>query len=229
MSFPNWQLHRGYWQGGIRENTLSAFIEAKNQGCQMVEMDVQLNKDGVPHVFHDYDLKKFFHIDKKIKQISSDDLNALNVPTLSTILKSREIPQYLNIELKSLEIWARRLPYKVCDLVAKYEREEDVMISSFNPMCLYWARKALPEVKRGLLIGHPDALFDWKFGVSVALARPDYINAHYKLVDNEKARKKLLKYGRPLMVWTVNDYEKAEAYLGRGASSIISDNPPPAG
>jgi glycerophosphoryl diester phosphodiesterase len=226
-SFPKWQLHRGYWQEGIRENTLAAFVEAKNIGAKMIELDVQLSKEKVVHVFHDFDLKKFFHVDQKVNRVSSDDLEALNVPTLQSVLESHSIPRYINIEIKSIDFWARALPLEVCRLVSEAEKESEVLLSSFNPMCLYWARKVLPQVPRALIIGQREPLFDWKFSWSMRLAAPHFINAHYKLIDAEDSRNYLQSFSRPIMVWTVNDVDKAKFYLKRGASSIISDLPPP--
>jgi glycerophosphoryl diester phosphodiesterase len=37
------------------ENTLEAFRAAYESGCDMVEFDVQLSRDGVPFIFHDDD------------------------------------------------------------------------------------------------------------------------------------------------------------------------------
>lgn len=46
--------HRG-WHEVHAENTLEAFRAAYDAGCDMVEFDVQLSRDGVPMVFHDDD------------------------------------------------------------------------------------------------------------------------------------------------------------------------------
>lgn len=46
--------HRG-WHKVHAENTLEAFRAAYEAGCDMVEFDVQLSRDGVPFVFHDDD------------------------------------------------------------------------------------------------------------------------------------------------------------------------------
>ena len=48
--------HRG-GAGLYPENTLAAFRDAVARGCDGAELDVQLSKDGVVVVFHDYRLK----------------------------------------------------------------------------------------------------------------------------------------------------------------------------
>ena len=44
--------HRGY-SGRFPENSLLAFREAAEAGCDMIELDVTLSKDGVPVISHD--------------------------------------------------------------------------------------------------------------------------------------------------------------------------------
>ena len=51
MDFPNWQLHRGFWQEGLRENTMEAFRQAKKLKCEMIELDVQLSSDQILQCF----------------------------------------------------------------------------------------------------------------------------------------------------------------------------------
>ena len=40
-----------------RENTLESLMHAGASGADMVECDVQLTKDGIPIVYHDFNLK----------------------------------------------------------------------------------------------------------------------------------------------------------------------------
>ena len=44
--------HRGY-SGEYPENTMLAFQKAFETGCDGVELDVQLSKDGIPVIMHD--------------------------------------------------------------------------------------------------------------------------------------------------------------------------------
>jgi glycerophosphodiester phosphodiesterase len=53
--------HRGLgknWNGRkslqLGENTLASFIAAANLGANYVEMDVQLTKDNIPVIYHDF-------------------------------------------------------------------------------------------------------------------------------------------------------------------------------
>lgn len=223
MTFPKWQMHRGYWKSGVRENTMEAFEKAFEQGIDMVELDVQISSDGIPHVYHDWTLKRFFHIDKKITRLKSEELSGLNIPRLSEVLKSKRIPKAINIEIKSIDLFCLNLTRKVCKAIVNSKTPKKIMLSSFNPMVLYWARRFLPEITRAQIIGDPKALMASSFHVSLALGKPDYINCSYKLIDHKVTRERLMSFSKPLMIWTVNDPEKAKIYLQRGAKSIISD------
>lgn len=226
MKFPNWQLHRGFWQRGVRENTMEAFKQAKLMDCEMVEMDVQVSRDNVLHVFHDFTLKRFFHINQKIGQTKSEDLTGLNIPRLQEVLESDEVPYYLNIEIKSKSFLSLKVCRAFADLMKKSQPNKKVMVSSFNPFVLFWCRYLIPETPRALLVGNEKTLRSQRFEWALKLTAPDYINCHYSLIDDEDSRELLVYFAKPLMVWTVNDPVKAEEYLTHGAKSIISDLPP---
>lgn len=227
MTFPEWQLHRGYWKSGVRENTMEAFKKAKEVGCEMIELDVQMSRDRILHTFHDYSLKKFFKIDKQIKQINSQDLLALNIPKLADVIESDDVPYYINVEVKTIDLWCRPIMERVCRLLRDFSGKKNVLVSSFNPMCLFWASYATPEIPRALIVGEKKVFNNWKFALSMKLARPQYLNVHYSLVDDSEVHEKLLSLNRPLMVWTVNNAKKALNYLQNTESvvSVISDLP----
>ncbi|MBS0472512.1 MAG: glycerophosphodiester phosphodiesterase [Proteobacteria bacterium] len=83
--------HRG-GAGLYPENTLAAFRDAVDRGCDGAELDIQLSKDGEVVVFHDYKLKpeivrlggKWIAKDRRyfIKDLTLADLKALDVGRL---------------------------------------------------------------------------------------------------------------------------------------------------
>ena len=226
MEFPSWQMHRGYWKKGVRENTMAAFQQAFAADAQMVEMDVQISRDGIPHVFHDYSLKKMFHVDQWVNKTSHEDLKSLNVPTLKEVLESELVPEYFNIEIKSIDFVSYRIARKVYETIISTKHSKKFLVSSFNPMVLHWFFKFDPDIPRALIVGDINYFMGWKFNWAMKLAKPDFINCHYKIIDEEESRARLIGYKKPVMVWTVNDWEKAQFYLTRGAKSVISDDLP---
>ena len=223
--FPNWQLHRGYWKSGFRENTLEAFKEASKSGCEMIEMDVQWSQDRVVHVYHDFDLKRFFKVNKRVDQVVSEDLVGLNIPRLSDVLQSTEIPQFLNIEIKSNNFLCFSLVSRVAKDIERFSHQKVILLSSFNPICLFWSRFFSPLLRRALIVGSKKDLLDWKFRLSFWLSHPDYLNVHFSLLEDPETDKKLKKLGCKIMVWTVNDEKKARSLLKHRVVSVISDYP----
>jgi glycerophosphoryl diester phosphodiesterase len=226
MDFPQWQLHRGFWKEGVRENTLAAFEKAKEMNCEMVEMDVQLSRDGQYHVFHDFSLKRMFHVNQKVGQTSSEDLSGLGIPLLKDILKSDQVPQCLNIEVKSMGLSWRRVK-GLLELLRPFHKKKKVMVSSFNPWVIFWISRWQSELPRALIVGEQKILMSPLFDQYIKWTQPHFINCHYSFIDEAPLRDRVLQFKKPLMLWTVNDYSKARFYLKRGARSIISDLPPP--
>ncbi len=226
MSFPNWQLHRGFWKEGVRENTLEAFQLAKKMGCEMVELDTQLSSDGVFHVFHDFSLKNLFKVDKNLRRIKSSDLQALNIPTLQEVLESDDVPRCLNIEVKSKSWFGFFTANRLLGLLLRCRGNKKVLVSSFNPMVLLGLRVLAPTLVRAYIVSDPAWLASFWFGLCLKLINPDYLNVDQALLDDKDSRERVIAFGKKVMVWTVNDYEKAERYLTRGAKSVISDLPP---
>ena len=54
----------------FRENTIESFKEAAAYGADMVEIDVQLTKDGIPVIYHDFHVK--VNLRKRVCGINGD-------------------------------------------------------------------------------------------------------------------------------------------------------------
>lgn len=76
--------HRGA-RAYAPENTLLSFAKAKTLGCQMVELDVQLSKDGVVMVHHDPSLTRCTDVQAKFPGLKSYDLADFTVAQLSQL------------------------------------------------------------------------------------------------------------------------------------------------
>lgn len=61
------------------ENTLVAFQDAVNLGYVYVETDVHATSDGVLVAFHDNDLSRTCGVDKRISEVTWDDLRSVRV------------------------------------------------------------------------------------------------------------------------------------------------------
>jgi len=92
--------HRGDWRVAP-ENTLAAFAAAlRVPGCDGVEFDVQLSRDGVPVVLHDETLARVQHRHERVDALDAAELGIAGVPTLAETLAMLGPDPFLDVELK---------------------------------------------------------------------------------------------------------------------------------
>lgn len=139
--------HRGLHGGGVIENTLPAFEKAVAMGYG-VELDVQLSKDGIPVVCHDYDLKRVFGVDERVASLSAEELHRIGVPYLSEALAVLNGRVPLVAEMKG-ESADTSVCVKAAELLDVYEGL--YCVESFNPLLMRWFKKNRPQVIRGQL------------------------------------------------------------------------------
>lgn len=148
--------HRGLHnnKSNAPENSLEAFRLAVESGYG-IELDVQITKDLVPVVFHDYNLKRVCGVDKKISDLDYEDLlnyklfkSQERIPTLHEVLECIDGKVPLIVELK--------IPWKPDNTCIAASGELNsynglYCIESFNPFGLVWYKKHYPKIVRGQL------------------------------------------------------------------------------
>ncbi len=223
---PKWQAHRGYWVQGAAENSVQAFRQAKGQGYEMCELDVQMTKDLVPVVFHDKDLKRLHNDQRKISECSFDEFKSITgLSSLKEVLLDSSLTPYFNVEIKSAFFANDPLATLVAQVIKETKSENRVLISSFNPWCLAKIKSLLPEVPRALLVTQESAR--WNMYYLRRMLTAPFVQPHILHLDEKMLNEKtILRLGRsniPYAVWTVNDEKKAQKFLDLGAKSIITD------
>ena len=87
--------HRGLHdnEGEAPENSMAAFQKAVEAGLGM-ELDVQVTKDGIPVVFHDFKLERICGVEGKVVEHTYEELQAYTlcqskerIPRLSDLLQ----------------------------------------------------------------------------------------------------------------------------------------------
>jgi glycerophosphoryl diester phosphodiesterase len=92
--------HRGDWRRAP-ENTLPAFAAALAiPGCDGLELDVRAARGGVAVCYHDETLTRVHGIDRRVDEMTADELETLGVPTLETVLTTLPRRAFLDVELK---------------------------------------------------------------------------------------------------------------------------------
>ncbi len=202
------------------ENSRKAFALAVEKGYG-IELDVQLTKDQIPIVLHDYNLKRACNSEVEVSSLTYEELQAYplfqsqeRIPTLKEVLELVNGRVPLIIELK-IPWRADPLCSKVAELLEGYKGF--YVIESFNPFGLMWYRKHHPEVIRGQLStdfikekieGNVVQYFLLKHLLLNFLTKPDFIAFHhvYKTALSFTICRKLFRT-KPV-AWTIQTEEQ---------------------
>lgn len=231
--YPRIIAHRG--AGKLApENTLAAMQLGFQLGQRMVECDVKLSADDIPVLMHDTNLDRTSNGSGPLRALSWAQLAQLDagrwhsvafegepIPRLDQILSwLLEKGMLANVEIKpspGLETYSGDLIARSC---AKHWVDQKVacLLSSFSEPALHAAMLAAPQLPRALLM---DRLFpDW-------LARCRRLSCvavdwHERLVTAALIRDAHAA-GLRVLVYTVNDPQRAAQLLAWGVDSVITD------
>lgn len=210
--------HRGLHSETVPENSLEAFSLAVDNGYG-IELDVQLSSDGEVMVFHDYTLTRMTGVEKKLNDLTKDELKALTlkntseaIPTLEEVLTLVDGKVPLLIELKGEDL-DTRLCEKAANRLKAYKGK--YCIESFNPLLIKKMKNFLPNAFYGQL--YTNVCREHGFNIINALltcmalnflSSPDFIA--YNKVDRNSFPVKLTTkfYKAPRFVWTVKTAEE---------------------
>lgn len=216
------------------ENTLAAFALAAAQGADGVELDAQRCGSGEVVVLHDESLGRTtgyaglvtqtaYAVIRKLEAGSrkAERYRGERVPLLAEVLAA--FPSLVNVELKCERADDRGLTAEVVRVVREARAEERVLLSSFNPLCLWRARALAPELLRALLFEEEQ---HWVLrsavsapAVGAAALHPQEVLATPERVARWRRR------GYAVACWTIDDPEAAENLYRSGVSGIITNRP----
>lgn len=226
MPLPRWIAHRG---GGslAPENTLAGIRLAARLGYRAVEFDVMLSGDGTPVLIHDETLERTTSGRGPVAATPDATLFALDagggerVPRFAEAAAlCRELGLLANVEIKPASGYERPTAEVVARLTAELWRGAPVqpLLSSFSLEALEIARDLAPEIERGVLFEAVPA--NWLSEIQ----RLQAVSLH---CDGDLLTDPVLVEARgrgiPVLCYTVNSPEKANALFGRGVSALFTD------
>ena len=143
------------------ENTLPSFQAAVESGCDMIETDVQLSKDGVLVLMHDHSVERTTNGSGMVKDLTFSQLRDLcvggkeetQVPTLEELLQLMENTGLtLNLEIKEYFSVENRQRCEECiekcvELVEKYGFGDKMVFNSFDAYVLEYIAEKYPKYK----------------------------------------------------------------------------------
>ena len=238
--------HRALHDGNVaRAENQFAAIDAAIAAGFGIEIDIQPSRDGVPMVFHDYDLRRVTEASGAIATWSAADLSRVayvtgerGVPTLEAVLDRVAGRVPLLVEIKdqdgALGPNVGRLETAVAALIARYTGP--IVVMSFNPHSVAALAGLAPDVTRGLTTCSFTET-EWSLVPSARRAQlaqiPDYSAVGASFVSHDwrdlaSARvAELRDHGAAILCWTVRSPE-TEAAARRVAQNITFEGYLPA-
>ena len=230
--YPPIVAHRG---GGklAPENTLAGIDTGARLGHKMIEFDVKLSLDDEIFLLHDDTLDRTSNGWGVAGQLPWEKLIQLDaggwfgknftgerLPLLSQVAqRCASYGMMANIEIKpttGLEADTGRVVALAAGEL--WRNQTAPLLSSFSYVALEAAMQAAPELPRGLL------LHEWHDDWLALTQRLDCVSVHfnYKVLDRERVAA-LKASGLRILVYTVNQPEKARELLSWGVDAICTD------
>jgi glycerophosphoryl diester phosphodiesterase len=216
--------HRGLHQdlNTTPENSMAAFKLAVKHNYG-IEMDVQLTKDNVPVIFHDYTLKRVCGVDRKVRDLTFKELQQYRlhgshekIPTFQAVLDmvQGKVPLIIEFKVELQDI-------SVCNVTAPILKNYKGLycIESFNPLVLLWYKNHNPKIMRGQLasnlikdkeVGSLSMYFVLQNLLLNFITKPDFISynyAHRNMLSLTLCRK---LYRTPTFAWTIKSQKNLD-------------------
>lgn len=211
------------------ENTMRAFLGAKELGTDWIELDVQQTKDGQIIVIHDTNLKRTAGFDKYTWEVTYEEIKDLDagsfmgkefanekIPLLEEVVRwAKENHIRLNIELKPT---GKEINFEnsVLEIIQKYDFIHDCVITSQ----VYEVLEKVKAIDSNIQTVYVMSL---AYGNITSLTAADHFSIEATSITASLV-KKVHKEGKQIYAWTVNTTENIEKMIDLNVDNIITDN-----
>jgi len=149
------ESHRGV-EGDVPENSWSAIQRGRELGADLIEVDVQLSRDGVPFLRHNYQLPdgRWCH-DVSWGELKELKIQGKPLPKLEDVLVwARDASVHLSLDMKTFFKPAGNLTKEVIRLLERTNTKDNVLLLFFDHEELFHTKLAHPDLTvRALLTG----------------------------------------------------------------------------
>ena len=214
------------------ENTLAAFQEAVDRGCDWIETDVRLTSDLVPVLIHDETVDRTTDGRGAVGRLTLRRILRLDagswfgrpfreerIPTLDEALEWSRGRCALNLELKEEERGEEAID-RITRRVLAHEAAGRVLFSSFRAADLLRIRSALPRARLAWLVSRGCR------GLQPLdrEARLSALHPKDSLVTPRLARR-CRRMGLAVHVWVVNRRGRLAQLGALGVEGVMTDDP----
>lgn len=222
--------HRGF-SGEYPENTMLAFCKAHETGCEGIELDVHLSKDGHLVVIHDELVDRTTDKTGAVKDFTLAELEGMNagnagsfegIPSFESYCNwVKDLPLITNIEIKTNRHYYPGIEEKVVLMVKEFNLDEKVVISSFNHASLWKVKTLDPNLRCALLVNSKGI---GNAGLYAKAMGMEYFHPDGSTLTEEVVQE-CHKAGVKVNVWTVNDMALLKQMIKWDVDGIITNFP----
>ncbi|TCS69531.1 glycerophosphoryl diester phosphodiesterase [Effusibacillus lacus] len=143
---------------------MAAFIRAVEVKADMIELDVQMSKDGELVVFHDHDVKRTTNGSGYVKDLTvkellnldagrwfSDQFAGEKIPLLEEVLVWAKDRIPLSIEIKPIPSWNQPIEERLVELLVRKDMVKQVQVMSFDHQAVYKVKCMNSEVMTSII------------------------------------------------------------------------------
>jgi len=220
------------------ENTVAAFDQALAEGCDGIELDLQLSRDGIAMVYHDRTLHKIGGGRRGVADLDATEIAGLDaggwlhpqhsgqrVPTLGLVLDRYGSQASLLLELKVRreDKRAGRHLALVEAMVAQLRtrRPQAAMVLCFDLDTLDAVSALAPECPTVLNLKAPGPMTG---PLSRSLARISALSLDVATISHEVVAA-AHDAATPVFAWTCNTPDAVGRALDAGADGLMTDRP----
>jgi glycerophosphoryl diester phosphodiesterase len=214
--------HRGY-SSRYPENTILAFEKAVAAGADMIELDVQLSRDGRLVVIHDTRIDRTSDGTGAVADLSLAKLKRysynnrmtgfglVEIPTLAEVIAWAGSRVLLNIEIKKSRTGEKGIERILADLLQETHFTDRVIVSSFDHHALSEMKRIAGSVRTGMLY---DAI---RVRFTDEIRELDVYSVHPGAGAVEEGQLRWAKsLGIRVYPWVVENRETLNAYRASG-------------
>ena len=221
--------HRG---GSLEapENTIESFNYSLEIGSDIIETDIQLSSDGIPYIFHDDDLKRITGLEKNFNELSSSEIDELNIfgdhkiPTLEETLKQFPNTKF-QIDFKTDEVVDPAI-----EIINKFPNiKKNLCVASFSSRRLRIIKSKLSGITYSMGPYEVLKLLLKSFGLHRIKVSGDCLQIPIYRYGIKIVTKRFVDFCKreniKISVWTINSTEEMDYLIGLNVDGIITDKP----
>ncbi|MDR2478074.1 MAG: glycerophosphodiester phosphodiesterase [Treponema sp.] len=218
--------HRGF-SARYPENTMPAFQKAVETGCDGIELDIHLTREGKIVIIHDETVDRTTNGRGFVKDMDYAELrkfdagNGEPVPLMEEYFDLAEKhPLITNIELKNSVFWYEGMEEKVIEMIRKRGIGDRIIFPSFNHFSILKCKKLAPEIRCGFLV------WSWIIDAGAYTQKHGIEGFHPEYCSlTDEAVREIHSRGIAINAYTVNDRKDMERLISLGVDAIITNDP----